>query len=257
MIHNHAGAWHRSSVSSKVVDLVVALLFLLPESEVLLEELDDALGVTEVVLLELVDLVESVLEGLVGELASLFVVLENFVMEDGEVEGKSELDGVAGRESDLVGLGVSLESLLLDLLEEGVLGVLGDVAVVVTDHLDEESLGLTVGGLDEDLLFDHVDDALAVGSELRLDLGFVVGEGIGELGVLGVLLDGGNGAASSSLGGDQVLEGDGEEVSLIGGDIGSLGVEDEGEEVDHVFKALSLLGDAGQKDIFFDGHFVG
>ena len=55
--------------------MVVTLLFLLPEGEVLLEELDDALGVTEVILLELIDLVKSLLERVVGELASLGVIL--------------------------------------------------------------------------------------------------------------------------------------------------------------------------------------
>ena len=93
----------RSAHSSEVVDLVGVLGLLLPEGEVLLEELDDALGVTEVVLLELVDLVERVLEGGVGELAGDLVVLHDLVVEDGEVEGKAELDGVAGRQGDSVG----------------------------------------------------------------------------------------------------------------------------------------------------------
>jgi len=151
-----------SKGASQVVNCVVALFFLAPEREVLLQELDDALGIAEVVLLELVNLVESILEGLVGELASGLVVLHDFVMEDGEVEGQAELDGVAGGQRDLVGLIVRLERVLLNILEVIALGVLGNVAVVVADHLDEEGLGLAAGSLIQHVLLDHVDDALAV-----------------------------------------------------------------------------------------------
>ena len=70
--------------TSQVVDLVVIFL-LFPESQVLLEELDDALGVTEVILLELIDLVQSVLQGGVCELTGLGVVLQHLVVEDAEV----------------------------------------------------------------------------------------------------------------------------------------------------------------------------
>ena len=80
---------------SEVVDLVSTLLLILPQGQVLLEELDDALGVTEVVLLKLVNLVESILEGLISKFASSLVVLHDFVVEDGEVKGKTELDWVA------------------------------------------------------------------------------------------------------------------------------------------------------------------
>ena len=45
------------------------MVVVLPEGQVLLEELNDALGVAEVILFELVNLVESILEGLVGEAA--------------------------------------------------------------------------------------------------------------------------------------------------------------------------------------------
>jgi hypothetical protein len=102
-------------VGSEVIDLVVTFFLFFPEGEVLLEEFNDALGVTEVVLLEFIDLVESILESLVSELAGSLVVLHDLVVEHGEVEGKAELDGVAWWEGDLVGLVVSFESVLLDL----------------------------------------------------------------------------------------------------------------------------------------------
>ena len=132
-------------VGSEVVDLVIAVLVLLaPEGEVLLEELNNGLGITEVVLLELINLVESLLEGGVSEGASISVVLHDFVVEDGEVESKTKLDGVASGKFDAVSFVVSAKGSLLDFLKFGILGVLRDVAVVVTDHLDEEGLGLTL-----------------------------------------------------------------------------------------------------------------
>ena len=99
---------------SEVVDVVATFFLLLPEGQVLLEELNDALGITEVVLLELINLVESGLESEVSELAGLLVVLHDLVVEHGEVEGKAELDGVAWGKRDLIGLVVSLEGLLLN-----------------------------------------------------------------------------------------------------------------------------------------------
>jgi hypothetical protein len=61
--------------------LVSILLFFSPESEVLLEEFDDALGISEVVFFKLVNLVEGILQCLVSEVASGFVVLHHFVVE--------------------------------------------------------------------------------------------------------------------------------------------------------------------------------
>ena len=78
------GGRTRVPSTSQVVDLVVIFL-LFPESQVLLEELDDALGVTEVILLELIDLVQSGLQGGVCELTGLGVVLQHLVVEDAEV----------------------------------------------------------------------------------------------------------------------------------------------------------------------------
>ena len=214
-------------VGSEVVDLVIAVLVLLaPEGEVLLEELNDGLGITEVVLLELINLVESLLEGGVSEGASISVVLHDFVVEDREVESKTKLDGVASGKFYAVSFVVSAKGSLLDFLKFGILGVLRDVAVVVTNHLDEEGLGLTVAGLGEDLIVDDSDDTLAVSDKLILDAGLVGGESGVVLAVLGVLLNGSDSAASGSLGRDEVLEGNRDEVALVGGDIGTLDVED-------------------------------
>ena len=73
-----------------------------------------------------------------------------------------------------------------------------------------------------------------------------------ELGVLRVLLDGGDGAASGAFAADQVLEGHREKVALVGVDRASLDNEDLLEEVHHVFEALSLLSDSGKENLLFD-----
>jgi hypothetical protein len=228
------------------VDLVaVVLLFLLPEGQVLLEELDDALCVTEIVFLEFINLVESFLKGAVGELAGGLVVFHHLVVEDREVKGETKLDGVAWWELNLVSFVVSFERVLLDLLKLGILGVLSDVAVVVADHLDEEGLGLTVAVLGEDFVVNHVNNLLAVTGEFFFDFILVAGKCIRKLGVLGVLLNCSNRAAGSALGADEVLKGDREKVALVRGDFSALNVEDFGKEVDHVFEALCLFSNAG------------
>ena len=192
------------------------------------------------------------MESVVGEFAGLGVILEDFVVEDREVESESELDGVAGGKIDAVGLFVGFLGLFLDFFKLLVLGVLGDVAVVVTNHLDEEGLGLIGAVAVEDAAVDHVNDLLAVTHKLFLDLLLVGKKGGVELRVLGVLLDGGNSAASSSLSGDEVLESDRQKVSLIGVNGATLDNEDFLEEVNHVFEALSLLGDTGEEYLLFN-----
>ena len=164
---------HSRTSTSQVIDLVVVLLLFFPEGKVFLEELNDALGIAEVVLLELVNFVESLLESVISELASLGVILEHFVVEYGEVKGKAKLDGVAGCEINRVSLFISGLSVLLNLLKFGIFSILSDVAVIVTDHLDEEGLGLISAIRVQDTGVDHGDDLLAVLHELSLDLCFV------------------------------------------------------------------------------------
>jgi len=246
-VANHAGAER-----SEVVDLVVALFLLAPESEVLLEQLDDALGVAELVLLEFIDLVESTLEGRVGNLASLRVLLHHLVVEHGEVKGETELDRVAGGELDRGSPLVGLLGALLGGLESGVLGILADVAVVIAHHLNEESLGLvrafsTVWT--EGVRVDDGDDALAVGVQLLLNLTLVGDQSVVELLVLWVLLDGRDRAAGSSLGRNQILESHGEEVALVGVHTRALRLQHLLEVANHIVEALGLLSNARKEDV--------
>ena len=89
---------HHQGVSlySQVIDFVFSVAFLfLPESQVLLEKLNDALCVAEFILLQRVDLVESLSESLVSKFTRRRVVIHHLVMEHGEVQSKAQFDWVA------------------------------------------------------------------------------------------------------------------------------------------------------------------
>jgi len=65
-------------------------------------------------------------------------------------------------------------------------------------------------------LLDNVDDLLTVLLKLGFNGGLVLGEGIAEFAVLGVLFNSGNGSACGAFAADEVLESDREEVALVG-----------------------------------------
>jgi len=96
-------------------------LFLLffPEGNVLLEELNDGLSISEGLLINIVDLFESIRECLFSKGAGFLVVVHNLVVEYGEVKSKSKSDWVAGIElfGRIVGMLIILESSILNLLE--------------------------------------------------------------------------------------------------------------------------------------------
>jgi hypothetical protein len=76
----------------------------------------------------------GVVEGLLGEVAGAVGAVENLVVEDGEVEGETEADGVRRWEfggGDVRCLLVSLKGLVCRLFALGVGGELGEVTVVV------------------------------------------------------------------------------------------------------------------------------
>jgi hypothetical protein len=238
---------------SKVIDDGLTL-FLLPEGKVLLEELDDGLGISEGLFIDVIDLLEGLGKSLLAELASLLMVVHNLVVEHGEVESKTKSDGVASVEllGEDVGLLVALLGTLLDGSEVVTLGGLGNVSVVITDHLLEEGLGLIVGGELEAVIADDANNSEADVVKLLFDLLLVGLESVAELGVLGVLLDGTDGADGATLGADEVLETNGEEVTLINGEVfAGLGLDGLLEEVDHILKSLSLLGNSGKENLLF------
>ena len=103
--------------------------------QVITEELHDEGGVLVALLAEGVELSNSVVKGSLGEVASLVGGVENLVVEDREVQGKSETDGVGRGEVSLGNLGgvlVSLERLVGGGLALVTKSELGEVTVVVT-----------------------------------------------------------------------------------------------------------------------------
>jgi len=70
-------------LSSQVLNVVISVaFFLFPESKVLLEELDDGLGVAEGLLVDVVDLVHGVLESSLSQCACLLIVRHHLIVED-------------------------------------------------------------------------------------------------------------------------------------------------------------------------------
>jgi len=95
----------------------------------------------------------GVVESLLGQLASLVGRVEDLVVEDGEVQGKTKADGVGGGKvlgSNLGGSLVSLERLVGGGLALVTNGELGEVAVVVALPMERSVIsggrGAGVGG---------------------------------------------------------------------------------------------------------------
>ena len=91
---SHSRPLRVESSGSEVFDGVLFFLFF-PEREVFFKELNDGLGISEGLLVNIVDLLEGIRQSSLAEFAGLLMVVHNFVMEDREVKGKSKSDWVA------------------------------------------------------------------------------------------------------------------------------------------------------------------
>jgi hypothetical protein len=77
----------------------------------------------------------GIVESLLGEVASLIRGVEDLVVEDGEVQGETQADGVSGRQLVLGNIGgslVGLEGLVGGVLALVASSKLGEITVVVT-----------------------------------------------------------------------------------------------------------------------------
>jgi len=83
-----------------------------PEGEVVTEELHNEGAVAVGLLAKAVELGNGIVEGLLGEVASAIRRVEDLVVEDGEVEGEAETDGVGRSELGLGNVGGVLKWLL-------------------------------------------------------------------------------------------------------------------------------------------------
>ena len=149
-------------LGSLVVSLLVSLHVRSPEGEVIAEELHDEgrvpgclvfdgnVGVNSLVRLlgKGVELGDSVIKGLLGEVASAVGRVEDLVVEDGKVQGETETDGVRRGEfrHGNVGSGlVGLERLVGRVLALVTGGELGEVTVVVS-HPGGQQVGVRRAG---------------------------------------------------------------------------------------------------------------
>ena len=181
------------------------------------------------------------------------MVVHNFVVENGEVKSKSKSDWVAGIQGLGAGLGklIVLEGSVLDGVELITLGALSNVSVVVTDHLEEECLGLVGSGLTHALVLNDSDNRDALVVEFLLDLLLVLCETFVEFGVFWVLLDRADGSNGGSFGSNLVFETNGKEVSLLSSEILLFGFNNKLEEVAHIVKSLGLLSHSGHENVLF------
>jgi len=174
-------------------------------------------------------------------------------MEDGEVEGETKSNWVAGIQGlgSSSGLLIVLEGTIFDNIKLISLSALSNISVVITNHFVEEGFGLVSAGNFQATLLDDINDANALIVKLLLDLLFVCAESLVELGVFWVLLDGADGSNGCSLGTNLVLESNGKQVSLFSGEILTLAFDNFYEVIDHIVKSLGLLGNSGHENIFF------
>ena len=225
-----------------------------PEGQVIADELHDGGGILVVLLLDLLDVSNGVVEGLLGELASLLGIVADFIIENGEVEGQSESDGVGGlevRSGNLLRVVVGIEGIVGGSLVLGVGGVLSNVSVVVASHLlvEDQGLGVVLGGRNE-LLVQEPDDLVADFVKLSLNLLLVFSEQADVGGSLGFLLglDGRENAPGGSASSDGVFVGNAEKVALFNVKL-VVTPDDFLHVLEHVVEALSLFANAGHVDV--------
>ena len=132
-------------------------------------------------------------------------------------------------------------------------GELSKVSMVVTLHLVVKDLGLGVLGLGEEVVGEDIKNIAADVFELCLNLGSVGLEKLemvgGTLGLL-LLLYGENDSPAGSSSADNVLVGDGKQISLVDSEL-LTGLGDVLHVVDHLVVSVSLLTEPGKEGLGF------
>lgn len=154
-------------------------------------------------------------------MASLVRGVEDLVVEDREVQGQPETDGMGRSQfglSDLGSILVSLERSVGSTLTLVANGKLGEITVVVTLHLVVEDLGFTRLGRRNQVLVENLKDVIADLGQLSLDLLTVLlDKGNLRLVALGLffLLDGGDDSPRRTAGSNDVLVGNRQKIPLL------------------------------------------
>lgn len=189
----------------------------------------------------------GIVKGKLGEMAGLVGRVQDFVVEDREVQGQAEADGVGGGKLGLGDLGSSLVGLergIGSTLAAVTDGELSQVTVVVTLHLVVEDLGLAaLGGLDE-VLVQNLEDVVTDLGQLGLNLLAVLLDQsdlrLVAFGLL-LLLDRGDNSPRSTAGTDDVLVGNRQQIPLLNGEL-HISRGNDLHVLDHLCIALSIAG---------------
>ena len=150
------------------------------------------------------DVGDGIVEGGLSQLTCLGRIVHDLIVEDGEIQGKSQSDRVGGLQlgsGDICGVVICFKGGsggLVVLLSDG---VLADVSEVVPFHFKVENLGFGVLLVVDELRVQEKDDVHAEAGQFLLDLPLVVlqqlevGRLVAVLGLL-LLLDGGESSPS-------------------------------------------------------------
>ena len=181
---------------------------LFPQGHVLFEELNDAFGVSELLLFKFVNLFESSLESVVSGLDGILGSLEYFVLEDGVIKRKAKFSRIARCKGSVCkSICVSLRCCSLSLFKFFSLSAFCYVAPVIANHLCKESLSLALHWLGKDCRLHNIHDILTIDVKEILHFLLITCECFSMLLVLRVLFDCTNCTNSSSLALNQVFEG--------------------------------------------------
>lgn len=203
----------------------------------------------------------SIIKGLLSQVASLVRSVKDLVVEDREVEGEAEADGMRRGEislSNLRSVLVRLEGLVGGFLALISNSELGEVAVVVTlpvpavrcrtiqkpcgdgiSHLVIENLGLARLGRRDQVLVQNLQDVLADLGQFGLNLLAVLLDQ-GDLSVISLrlllLLDRGDNPPRSTASTNNVLVGNRQEIALLNGEF-LVGRGDDLHVLDHLYRS--------------------
>jgi len=74
----------------------ILFLFFFPERKILFKKFDDTLGISEGLLINIIDLFKSIWKSSLSNITCLFVLIHDFVVENRKVQSKTESNWVAG-----------------------------------------------------------------------------------------------------------------------------------------------------------------
>lgn len=190
----------------------------------------------------------GLVEGGLGQGDGLFGGIGDLVVEDGEVEGQPQADGVRGLHllfADVHGLLVGFLGVVYRLLAVVPGGHLGQVSEIVALHLQVEDLALSIARLLDEILVQQGQHVLADPIQLPLHLlPILIHQLRFVIPLFGFVLDAGDDPPRRALAPHHVLVGNGQEVALLVGQLVPV-FHHRLHEVCHVLVALSLLGQLG------------